>query len=71
MDVVSAFIDDRCELKGCVQASILYADYTQWAEENNEYRMSNTKFSTEIGKRFKKVKGSHCNYYDGISLISD
>lgn len=56
MDVISAFVEDRCRLEGYVQASLLYADYAEWAEENNEYRMSNTKFSTEIGKRFKKLR---------------
>ena len=71
MDVVSAFIDDRCELKGCVQASILYADYTQWAEENNEYRMSNTKFGAELSKRFERVKTKNGWFYNGISLIDN
>ena len=54
MDVISAFIDDRCELKNSVKASVLYAVYSKWTEENNEYRMSSTKFGVEMSKRFEK-----------------
>lgn len=71
MDVISAFIEDRCVLEGSVQASALYAAYVSWAECNNEYCMSNTKFSTEIAKRFDKVRGRNCNYYNGLSLPSE
>ena len=71
MDVISAFIEDKCVLEGSVQASTLYAAYTDWAESNNEYRMSNTKFSTELSKRFEKVKGRNFKYFTGISLSSE
>ena len=67
MDVISAFIDDRCQLSGSVQSSTLYADYSAWADENNEYKMSATKFGLEIAKRFEKVKGRTV-FYNGISL---
>ena len=68
MDVISAFIDDRCELKGCIKASVLYAVYSKWTEENNEYRMSNTKFGVEMSKRFEKIKTMNGAFYNGISL---
>jgi putative DNA primase/helicase len=71
MDVISAFIEDRCELTGSVQSSVLYSAYSSWAEANNEYCMSNMKFSVEIAKRFEKVKGKKCNYYNGISLTTE
>lgn len=70
MDVISAFIDDRCIEEGSVQSSILYAAYSQWADENNEYRMSNTKFGAEMGKRFDKVRSMNAVFYTGISLFS-
>ena len=70
MDVISAFIEDKCELKGSVQSSVLYAAYSSWAEENNEYRMSATKFGLEIAKRFEKIKGRIVQY-NGISLFSE
>lgn len=71
MDVISAFIEDKCEIGGSVQASTLYMAYVNWANANNEYCMSNTKFGTEIAKRFEKVKGLKCNYYNGISLANE
>lgn len=71
MDVISAFIEDKCILEGSVQASTLYAAYSSWAASNNEYCMSNTKFSTELAKRFEKVKGRNYNYFTGLSLSSE
>ena len=68
MDVVSAFIEDRCELSGAVQSSKLYACYAQWAQDNNEYCMSATKFSVEISKRFEKVKTRTGIFFNGISV---
>lgn len=71
MDVISAFIEDKCTLEGTVQASMLYAAYASWADSNNEYCMSNTKFSTELAKRFEKIKGRNYKYFSGISLCSE
>ncbi len=71
MDVISAFIEDKCTLEGTVQASMLYAAYALWADSNNEYCMSNTKFSTELAKRFEKIKGRNYNYFTGISIRSE
>lgn len=69
MDVISAFIDDKCELTGATQSSVLYAAYSSWAEGNNEYKMSMTKFSLELQKRnFEKVKTKGFIYFNGISL---
>ena len=68
MDVITAFIEDKCELSGAEQSSLLYAAYSQWAEDNNEYRMSATKFSLEMSKRFEKVKARNSNFFNGISL---
>lgn len=70
MDVISAFIDDKCETKGATQSSVLYAAYSSWAEGNNEYKMSMTKFSLELQKRnFEKVKTRDGIFFNGISLI--
>lgn len=71
MDVISAFIEDKCTLEGTVQASMLYAAYASWADSNNEYCMSNTKFSTELAKRFEKVRGKNYNFFNGISLSKE
>lgn len=70
MDMISAFIEDRCEVgKGLsVQSSRLFAAYSEWAENNNEYRMSATKFGVELAKRFEKVKTRNGAYFSGIAL---
>ncbi len=72
MDVVSAFIEDRCEVgeNKYVKASALYAAYSAWCDGNNEYKMSNSKFAVEVSKRFNKVKRTDANYFIGISLYS-
>ena len=70
MDVISAFINDCCEESGSAAAKVLYAAYCQWADDNNEYCMSNTKFGIEIAKRYTKIKDRKGFFYNGISLIS-
>lgn len=72
MDVISAFIDSCCTIgKGEVKASQLYAVYAKWADENNEYKMSNTKFGVEMQRRYERVKKREGWFYVGISLDSD
>lgn len=68
MDVVSAFIEDRCQCEGCVQSNALYAAYAKWAESNNEYKMSHTKFSLEVSKKFEKVITRQGKFFNGLSL---
>ncbi len=72
MDVISAFTDSCCTIgEGEVKASQLYAVYSKWADENNEYKMSNTKFGIEMQKRYERVKKCGGLVYVGISLGSD
>ena len=70
MDVISAFIEDRCEVADGIssQATHLYAAYSAWCNDNNEYKMSNTKFGIELAKRFNRVKTRDGWYYVGVSL---
>ncbi len=71
MDVISAFMDANCEIdSGSVKASQLYAVYAKWAEENNEYKMSNTKFGAEMAKRFERVKKMDGWHYLNIRLYT-
>lgn len=71
MDVVSAFLEDRCEIAdfASAQATALYSSYTAWCDANNEYKMSNTKFGIELAKRFKKIKQRDGWYYAGLRLL--
>lgn len=70
MDVISAFVADMCRTSGSVPAKVLYAAYAQWADANNEYCMSNTKFGIEMSKRYSKVHTREGWFYNQISLIS-
>lgn len=72
MDVISAFIEDRCEVRdgAHVKAGVLFAAYAEWAERFNEHKFSNTKFGVEVAKRFKKVVQRDGKYYVGISLLN-
>lgn len=68
MDVISAFTDACCSKGGEVKASALYAAYSKWTGENNEYRMSSTKFGTEMTKRYERYKKRDGWYYKNIQL---
>lgn len=70
MDVVSGFIADRCETGEGLYAksSELYAEYAAWCETNTEFKMSNTKFSVELDKRFQKISRRDGNYFSGLKL---
>ncbi len=70
MDVISGFLDDRCEVgEGfSAKSSELYAAYSAWCEANTEFKMSNTKFSVEMDKRFGKTKQRDGMYFSGVRL---
>lgn len=69
MDVISAFIDACCTIgTGSVAAAELFRVYAEWAESNNEYKMSNTKFGREMANKFEKHKGLNGARYINISL---
>lgn len=70
MDVISGFLDDRCEMgEGfSAKSSELYAAYSAWCEANTEFKMSNTKFSVEMEKRFSKVARMNGKYFLGLKL---
>lgn len=70
MDVISGFLDDRCEVgEGfSAKSSELYAAYSAWCEANTEFKMSNTKFGVEMEKRFARSKRMDGNYFVGLKL---
>ena len=73
MDVISAFLGE-CTLKGPgeTRSSELYSAYTDWADENNEYKMSSRKFGLELTQRFDKGQNrTGQTIYKGIRLIND
>ena len=70
MDVISAFLDSDCiQQGGEIKASVLYAVYCKWADENNEYKKPSRKFGIEMSKRYNKKKVNGNIVYTGISLF--
>lgn len=69
MDVISAFLED-CTIQGPgeVKASELYKAYAEWAEQNGEYKMSNTMFGKEVAIRYERIKRRDGWYYQGLRL---
>src|SRR5699024_4165394 len=50
MDSIQAFIEECCALheNATIQAGLFFSMYDEWARENNQHRMSSTKFGREI-----------------------
>lgn len=73
MDVVSAFLEN-CTRKVAhkdTKAIELYHAYAQWADENNEYKMSSSKFGKELSLRFEKIRMNYGVVYKGVELNED
>ena len=72
MDVVTAFLENctRANENAEVGASELYKAYTDWANTNNEYIMSNRKFGVEVSKKYGKFRKSTGQVYFGVELIN-
>lgn len=71
MDVVSAFISACCTVGGGMeQSSALYAVYCKWASDNNEYKMSHTRFTTELLKKdgIERKRERDAIYFKGLTL---
>lgn len=74
MDSLSVFCDLYIEIdySDAVKASDLYSLYCKWADENHEYRMSNTKFGKEFIKRYpEKIRKGDGYYYKNIKLTKE
>lgn len=64
MDPIEEFIQECCSLDGNLaeRGSILFESYDNWAKDNNQYRMSSTKFGREISKKFPKFTSNGVRY---------
>lgn len=72
MDAVGEFIDECCTVgEGRESGKALFEAYKEWAQSNNEYVMTGTKFGIEMSKRFEKVRTGNGIMYQGISLNTD
>lgn len=70
MDSIEAFIQECCVLDSFsnVQAKTLFQAYREWASENGQYMMSNTKFGREMAKKFIKRKSDGVIVYGGLKM---
>lgn len=71
MDILSVFLNDCVETNYLTKekASEIYDSYSHWCDENNEFKLSSTKFSKEFVKRFpEKVRMSDGVYYKNCKI---
>lgn len=70
MDVINNFLDNCVmEVPGHREKAIdIYNKYREWAKENNEYEMSNTKFGSEMAKRYDRKRHADGTYYYNLRL---
>ena len=71
MDVISQFINKCCKLGDgySIESSKLYTMYKEWAEDNTEFKMKESKFTEELKKKGITSKKSSVGvfYYYGIT----
>lgn len=72
MDIVTRFLNENTVTGPGkeIKASDLYNAYRNWARENKEFEMSNTRFGREMKGKFNKIKKSAGLFYVGVSLSS-
>lgn len=75
MDIIAQFISKECKLseKDEVDCKLFYTYYKNWALDNTEFTMKESKFSDELkAKGINRVKGKGGNMvYQGIKIVDD
>lgn len=73
MDPIEMFIEECCRRRSetsSIKSSTLFQAYDNWAKENHQYRMTNTKFGKEMKKKFKWKRSNGVQYL-GIELLQE
>jgi putative DNA primase/helicase len=73
-DTLGRWVDQRCiQGNNCqTSSSALFADYRQWAQENNEWVPSQKVFSTNLEQRgFSRDHNRKGSFFMGIALLTD
>lgn len=73
MDSISTFIEECCEVdyKFKIAAGELFNAYDNWAKRNNQHRMTNVKFATEVLKKYERTTIKGKRYYRGLKIAED
>lgn len=73
MDSIYAFIEECCETdyKYKISASEIFSAYDNWAKRNNQHKMTNVKFATEMLKKFERTTIKGKRYYRGLKIAED
>lgn len=70
MDVITNFVSQCCITgSGEEAAKTLFDAYRKWAEDNNEFVMTATRFGLEMSKRYDKIRQGSGYVYRNIRLI--
>lgn len=70
MDLVQKWINDNCEVDILYSesATVLFKNICDYIETNKEFKMSNTMFGRNMGKKFEKRRIGNTTMYMGIRL---
>ncbi|MFW3590429.1 phage/plasmid primase, P4 family [Staphylococcus caprae] len=73
MDSIATFIEECCEVdyKYRISAGELFNAYDSWAKQNNQHKMTNVKFGTEMQKKFERTTIKGKRYYRGLQIAKD
>ena len=74
MDIITRFISDCCTTnkQRSTKSSELYKKYVEWSRDNNEFTLSQTKFSTRMQEKgYVKDVRSTGNYWLNIAIIDE
>ena len=70
MDIIESFLKDCVKIlpSGKEKAGDVFLAYKKWAQDGNEWCMSQNKFGTELAKKFEKKSLRGYVYYTGFVL---
>lgn len=70
MDIIESFLNDCVKIvpNGREKANDVFLSYKKWAQDGNEWCMSQSKFGTELAKKFEKKNIRGYVYYLGFIL---
>jgi putative DNA primase/helicase len=74
MDVLSAFIEECCELGPShrTSASLIYGAYLKWCENNGEHPMTQRALGMRLAEKgFKSSRTGSTRYWEGIRVIDE